>query len=113
MHTIRPFSPLWGGGGQCKRSAPPPKISYILVQLTNWGIFMDFWQKFCLQDDISNESKRNISDIGFIAQEIEELIPEAVSEHIDIKTGVIYKNIKYERIIPHLLNVIQSLLSKI
>jgi len=44
---------------------------------------------------IFNESKRNTGDIGFIAQEIEELI--------------VYKTIKYERLILYLLVTIQHL----
>jgi hypothetical protein len=68
---------------------------------------------FNWKEDIFNELKRNTSDIGFIAQEIETLIPEAVSEYTEIKTGEVYKNIKYERIIPHLLSTIQYLLNQV
>ena len=68
---------------------------------------------FNWKEDIFNENKRNTSDIGFIAQEIEKLIPEAVSEYTEIKTGETYKNIKYERIIPHLLSTIQYLLDTV
>jgi hypothetical protein len=68
--------------------------------------------KFDWRDDIFNEQKRNTSDIGFIAQEIEEIIPEAVSEYTQIESGEVYKNIKHERIIPYLLTAIQYLLQE-
>jgi hypothetical protein len=68
---------------------------------------------FNWKEDIFNENKRNTGDIGFIAQELEELIPEAVSEYTEIKTGKTYKNIKYERIIPHLLSTIQYLVNEV
>jgi hypothetical protein len=67
---------------------------------------------FDWKDDIFNEQKRNTSDIGFIAQEIEEIIPEAVSEYTQIESGEVYKNIKHERIIPYLLTAIQYLLKE-
>ena len=68
---------------------------------------------FKWREDIFNESKRNTNDIGFIAQEIEDIIPEAVSEYKDITSDELYKNIKYEKIIPYLLVTIQYLLDKI
>jgi hypothetical protein len=68
---------------------------------------------FDWREDIFNESKRNTGDIGFIAQEIEELIPEAVSEYTEINSGEVYKSIKYERLIPYLLVTIQHLLDKV
>ena len=67
---------------------------------------------FDWKDDIFNEQKRNTSDLGFIAQEVEELIPEAVSEYTQIESGEVYKNIKHERLVPYLLSAIQYLLSK-
>jgi hypothetical protein len=67
---------------------------------------------FDWKDDIFNEEKRNTSDLGFIAQEVEELIPEAVSEYTQIESGEVYKNIKHERLVPYLLSAIQYLLSK-
>ena len=67
---------------------------------------------FDWKEDIFNEEKRNTSDLGFIAQEVEELIPEAVSEYTQIESGEVYKNIKHERLVPYLLSAIQYLLSK-
>lgn len=67
---------------------------------------------FDWNDNIFNELKRNTSDIGFIAQEVEELVPLAVSEYKEITSGEVYKNIKHERLIPYLLTAIQYLLKK-
>jgi len=67
---------------------------------------------FNWREDIFNEEKRNTSDIGFIAQEVEALVPEAVSEYTQIESGEVYKNIKHERLVPYLLSAIQYLLSK-
>jgi len=67
---------------------------------------------FDWREDIFNEEKRNTSDIGFIAQEVEALVPEAVSEYTQIESGEVYKNIKHERLVPYLLSAIQYLLSK-
>jgi hypothetical protein len=67
---------------------------------------------FDWRDDIFNEEKRDTSDIGFIAQEVEALVPEAVSEYTQIESGEVYKRIKHERLVPYLLSAIQYLLSK-
>jgi hypothetical protein len=58
---------------------------------------------FDWKDDIFNESKRGTGDIGFIAQEVEKVIPQAISAFDD------YKSIKYERILPYLIGSIQKL----
>ena len=68
---------------------------------------------FKWREDVFNENKRNTNDIGFIAQEIEKIIPEAVSEYTEVTSKEVYKNIKHERIIPYLLVTIQYLLDKI
>jgi len=68
---------------------------------------------FKWREDIFNESKRNTNDIGFIAQEIEDLIPEAVSEYKDITSEELYKNIKYEKIIPYLTKALQETLEEL
>ena len=68
---------------------------------------------FDWKDDIANVDKRGLSDVGFIAQEVEELIPYAVSEFVDINSGVSYKNMKHERIIPYLVSAIRHLEKKI
>ena len=64
---------------------------------------------FNWREDIFNESKRNTRDVGFIAQEVEELVPEAVSEYTELGSGNVYKNIKHERLIPYLVGAIQHL----
>lgn len=69
---------------------------------------------FDWKDDIFNESKRNTSDIGFIAQEVEEIIPEAILAFNDTSdtsdtNNTSYKSIKYERILPYLIGSIQKL----
>jgi hypothetical protein len=62
---------------------------------------------FSWRDDIFNESKRGTADAGFIAQEVEEVIPYAVSDYITSDAS--YKHIKYERILPYLVGSIQKL----
>ena len=64
---------------------------------------------FDWREDIFNEEHRGQSDVGFIAQEVEEVIPEAVSEFNEINSGVTYKNMRHERIIPYLVGSIQRL----
>jgi len=64
---------------------------------------------FFWKDDIANISKRGSKDVGFIAQEVEKIIPYAVSEFTDLNSGDIFKNIKHERIIPYLVAAIQQL----
>jgi len=49
------------------------------------------------------ENKKNTIDYGFIAQEIEELLPHIVKETSE------YKIIKYEKMIPYLVKAIQEL----
>ena len=62
---------------------------------------------FNWKNDIFNESKRNKSDSGFIAQEVEEVIPYAVSDYFT--TDGNFKHIKYERMLPYLVGSIQYL----
>ena len=64
---------------------------------------------FDWRDDIFNESKRGSHDVGFIAQEVEEVVPQAVAEYHEMNSGAIYKNIKHERLIPYLVGAIQTL----
>ena len=68
---------------------------------------------FSWKDTISNTSKRGTKDVGFIAQEVEKLIPYAVSEFSDINTGQNFKSIKHERIIPYLVMAIQQLTKQV
>ena len=64
---------------------------------------------FDWRDDIFNESKRGSHDVGFIAQEVEEVVPQAVAEYKEMNSGTFYKNIKHERLIPYLVGAIQKL----
>jgi hypothetical protein len=64
---------------------------------------------FIWKDNIANTSRRGSKDVGFIAQEVEKLIPYAVSEFADLNTGEIFKNMKHERIIPYLVAAVQHL----
>jgi hypothetical protein len=64
---------------------------------------------FDWKSDIFNETKRGTSDVGFIAQEVEEIIPQAVAEYQEMNSGTFYKNIKHERLIPYLVGAIQKL----
>jgi hypothetical protein len=68
---------------------------------------------FDWKNDIFNVSRQGQSDSGFIAQEIETLIPHAVGEYTQIETGDVYKNMRHERIIPYLTAAIQRLISRI
>ena len=68
---------------------------------------------FNWRDDIFNESKRGDFDSGFIAQEIEQLLPFMVTEYtkrsVDENDTTTYKALKHERIIPYLVAAIQKL----
>lgn len=62
---------------------------------------------FVWKDDIFQAAKRNTADVGFIAQEVESVLPLATSEYV--LEGTTYKNLKHERIIPYLVDAIQEL----
>jgi hypothetical protein len=64
-------------------------------------------------NDFILENKQGTEDVGFIAQEIEEVIPLAAGEYKVINSEKTYKNIKYERIIPYLVKSIQELIDKV
>ena len=64
---------------------------------------------FDWKSDIFNKSKRGSCDVGFIAQEVEEIIPQAVAEYQEMNSGTFYKSIKHERLIPYLVGAIQNL----
>ena len=68
-----------------------------------------FWK----YNDFILENKQGTEDVGFIAQEIEEVIPLAAGEYKVINSEETYKNIKYERIIPYLVKSIQELIDKV
>jgi hypothetical protein len=73
---------------------------------------------FNWRDDLFNKTHAGQSDSGFIAQEIEKLIPHAVSEYTDITGGETeteqknYKNLRHERIIPYIVSAMQELFEK-
>jgi hypothetical protein len=64
---------------------------------------------FNWKDDIFNQAHRGEFDSGFIAQEVEEVIPHAVGEYTTIDYQNTYKNMRHERIIPYLVGSIQKL----
>ncbi|NDC55754.1 MAG: hypothetical protein EBZ69_02920 [Alphaproteobacteria bacterium] len=68
-----------------------------------------FWK----YNDFIIKNKQGTEDVGFIAQEIEEVIPLATGEYKVINSEETYKNIKYERIIPYLVKSIQELIDKV
>ena len=67
---------------------------------------------FNWRDDVFNEEKRGLPDVGFIAQEVEQVTPLAVGEYPEITSGIVYKNMKHERLIPYLTGAIQELAAK-
>jgi hypothetical protein len=62
---------------------------------------------FRWKDDLFNETYKGQYDIGFIAQEVEEVVPEAVKD--TEMNGDEFKTIKYERLIPLLVSSIKEL----
>ena len=62
------------------------------------------------KDDVFNQAKRGMDDVGFIAQEIEEVIPKAVSKFNIPDSDVEYKRIKYERIMPYIIKSLQNVI---
>ena len=64
---------------------------------------------FSWKEDITNISKRNTRDIGFIAQEVEQVTEYVVDDFEEINSGETYKKIKHERLIPYLVLSIQKL----
>ena len=69
--------------------------------------------RFIWKDNLFNSNMANKPDIGFIAQEVKEVIPEAVSVCKIEMDNIDYNYIKYERIIPYLVNNIKYLNNKI
>jgi hypothetical protein len=68
---------------------------------------------FTWNNDLFNSNMANKQDVGFIAQEIEEIIPYAISQCKIEGNDIDYKYIKYERLIPYLVNNIKFLNKKI
>jgi hypothetical protein len=66
---------------------------------------------FTWKEDIYNIEHRNKDDVGFIAQEVEAIIPFATGQ-FDINDDT-FKKIKHERIIPYVVKSIQELSEKI
>ena len=64
--------------------------------------------RFTWNDDLSHIHSYEGEDIGVIAQEVEEVLPEIVSNRTN---G--YKGVKYEKIIPLLIECIKELKSEI
>jgi hypothetical protein len=58
------------------------------------------------------EEKRNTNDVGFIAQEIKEILPFTTGKYKSLHSEKEFHNIKYERIIPYLVKSIQELTEK-
>ena len=63
-------------------------------------------------DEYIIEEKRNTDDIGFIAQELLEILPFTTGKFKVLNTEKEFYNIKYERIIPYLVKSIQELTEK-
>jgi hypothetical protein len=68
---------------------------------------------FSWKDDIFNQDYAGKSDSGFLAQEVEIVIPHAVGEYTNINDDIKYKNMRHERIIPYLVSAIQELTKKV
>jgi hypothetical protein len=69
--------------------------------------------RFKWKANLFNSNMANKNDIGFIAQEVKEFIPEAVSTCKIELNDIDYNYINYERIIPYLVNNIKYLNNKI
>jgi hypothetical protein len=59
--------------------------------------------------------KEHNSDFGLIAQEVEKIIPEIVTEKMVLftRTEDLYKTVSYEKLIPFLIKSIQELTEEI
>lgn len=68
---------------------------------------------FQWKEDIFHEEKRGTKDVGFIAQEVESILPMATSDFKMITGDITYKNLKHERMIPYLVGAIQELSSQV
>jgi hypothetical protein len=68
---------------------------------------------FFWKDDIFNAHKRGYPDVGFIAQEVEQIVPLACTSYKPPSLDVIYKGIKHERLIPYLVDAIKKLHNRV
>jgi hypothetical protein len=66
---------------------------------------------FNWKDDIYNKEYQGKDDVGFIAQEVEQVIPYAVGE-FKIENDT-YKKIRHERITPYIVKSVQELSTKV
>ena len=87
-----------------KDNIKPLSKSINLIKKLNPVTFK--WKK-----DIFNKNMRNKKDVGFIAQELEEILPLCVKD-TDLNNNT-YKYLKHERIIPYLVNTIQELIERV
>ena len=71
--------------------------------------------EFTWKEDIHYAPRRNTRDVGFIAQEMHEIIPLTEMSLGDIEgvEGGPVKGIRHERIIPYLVKAIQELNEKV
>jgi len=69
--------------------------------------------EFKWRDDLFQEDERGKLDVGFLAQEVEEVVPLAVGEYEHLNAGKTYKNLKHERLIPYLVGAVQELCKKL
>uniref|UniRef100_A0A6C0KW04 Peptidase S74 domain-containing protein n=1 Tax=viral metagenome TaxID=1070528 RepID=A0A6C0KW04_9ZZZZ len=66
------------------------------------------WKK-----DIYNQEHAGKKDIGFIAQEVEEICPLVVGEFtLPAESAEKYKKVKYEKIVPYLVKTVQELIKE-
>jgi len=71
--------------------------------------------EFTWKEDIHYAPRRNTRDVGFIAQEMHEIIPLThmeIGEVAGVEGGPV-KGIRHERIIPYLVKAIQELNAKV
>lgn len=65
------------------------------------------------KDDIFNEEKRGADDAGFIAQEVETVLPQVIRELKFPTAPDTYKGIAYEKIVPYLVQAVQELSTEV
>ncbi len=64
--------------------------------------------EFSWREDCFNEAKRGVADVGFIAQEVAEVLPRVVKEIQFPGVQGEYMGIAYEKIVPYLVKAIQE-----
>jgi hypothetical protein len=68
---------------------------------------------FTWNNEIYNQEFKGREDVGFIAQEVEKIIPYAVDDFSYSEDGELYKKMRHERIIPYLVEAIKVLTKKV